>query len=84
MLLVHPTLINIAKNAIAKSGLKNLKVFVFSDRETGVVDSIPDWRSILGTPEQGENWDWKKLSPQKAKTTIAAINFSSGFVLLLS
>ncbi|EXJ61682.1 hypothetical protein A1O7_02111 [Cladophialophora yegresii CBS 114405] len=78
ILLVHPNLISTAKAAAAKSAVPGLRLYVFSDRRTGALEGLPDWHDILGTPEQGETWQWKKLSPEESQTTIAAINFSSG------
>jgi 4-coumarate--CoA ligase len=76
-LLVHPSLISIAKVAAAKSGV-NVQLYAFSDRETGTVDGLQDWRSIWASVEEGESWKWKRLTEDESQTQIAAINFSSG------
>ncbi|KIW28201.1 uncharacterized protein PV07_07881 [Cladophialophora immunda] len=78
IMLVHPSLIPTAKAAAAKAAVPGMRLYVFSDRETGTIDGLPDWRDILGTPEQGERWQWRKLPGEEAVNTIAAINFSSG------
>ncbi|KIX01159.1 uncharacterized protein Z518_08884 [Rhinocladiella mackenziei CBS 650.93] len=78
ILLVHPSLASTAKAAAARSAVPGLQLYIFSSRETGSLEGLPDWRIILGTPEQGESWRWRSLSPEEAQTTIAAINFSSG------
>jgi 4-coumarate--CoA ligase len=74
---VHPSLISTAKAAAAKSGV-DVQLYAFSDRETGAVDGLPDWRSIWASIDEGESWTWKKLSEEESQTQIAAINFSSG------
>jgi 4-coumarate--CoA ligase len=76
-MLVHPSLISIAKSAAAKSGV-NVQLYAFSDRKTGTVDGLQDWRSIWSSVEEGESWAWKKLNEEESQTQIAAINFSSG------
>jgi 4-coumarate--CoA ligase len=76
-MLVHPSLISTAKAAAAKSGV-NVQLYAFSDRETGTVDGLRDWRSIWASAEDGESWKWKKLSEEESQAQIAAINFSSG------
>lgn len=80
VLLVHPSLLETAKKAAKKAGLSEGQLYLFADREVPSVGVVRDWRTILGTPEEGNNWQWKKLSPEEAQTQVAAINFSSGYV----
>lgn len=82
VLLVHPSLVDTAKSAIIAANVPNLKTFLFSDRPTESIGGLCDWRSILGTSDQGDGWEWKKLGPGEAEKQIAAINFSSGCVAL--
>jgi hypothetical protein len=84
VLLVHPNLIATAKIAAAKAKLPENRLYLFSDRETPSIDSFKDWRTILGTAEEGETWQWRKLSPEESQTRVAAINFSSGYTFLNS
>jgi 4-coumarate--CoA ligase len=78
VLLVHPSLLETGKKAAKKAGLREDQLYLFADLETPSVGEVRDWRTILGTPEEGSKWQWKNLSPEEAQTQVAAINFSSG------
>jgi 4-coumarate--CoA ligase len=78
VLLVHPSLLETGKKAAKKAGLRENQLYLFADLEAPSVGEVRDWRTILGTPEEGSKWQWKKLSPEEAQTQVAAINFSSG------
>lgn len=79
MLLVHPSLLKTAVEAAVKAGIPKNKIYQFSDDgECPVRDGIQDWRKMLGTPEQGNRYKWKKLDGRQAASTVATINYSSG------
>ncbi|KAM5369315.1 hypothetical protein ACJZ2D_009034 [Fusarium nematophilum] len=76
--LVHPKMLDTMLEAASKAGLSKDRIFQFSDTESPLHAGVKDWRVMLGTPTQGDSWQWPELSPQEATTTIATINYSSG------
>ena len=60
------------------SGLPEDRLYVFSDVEHKEMDGIRDWRSLLGSLEESEEYNWPRLSEKDSKRQIATVNFSSG------
>lgn len=79
-LLTHPSLIEKDLEAAKKAGLSLDRIFQFTDdpKPLAEVSGVKDWRYMLGSEKQAENYRWRELSPQEAQKTIATINFSSG------
>ncbi|GME22541.1 4-coumarate-ligase [Neofusicoccum parvum] len=78
VLLVHPSLV---KNAIAagrKAGLTTDRIFLFSDLEHGKIDGVRDWRNMIGSSEEADRYQWKRMTGDESKRTIATVNYSSG------
>jgi len=78
VILSHPTLAKTAVAAARKAGLPEGRVFLFSDEENAPMDGVKDWRSMLGTAEEGERYSWHRMSEEEALQTVATVNFSSG------
>lgn len=78
VVLVHPALLATARKAAKLAGVAESGLYQFSDEAVKPVDGIQDWRSILGSPEEASKYQWKRLNPAELKTTIAAVNYSSG------
>ncbi|KAJ9636298.1 hypothetical protein H2201_007843 [Coniosporium apollinis] len=78
VILSHPTLAKTAVAAARKAGLPEGRVYLFSDEENAPVDGVKDWRSLLGTAEEGERYSWHRMSEEEALQTVATVNFSSG------
>ncbi|KAF4966981.1 hypothetical protein FZEAL_10589 [Fusarium zealandicum] len=76
--LVHPQMLGTMLEAASKAGLPTERIFQFSDSECPPQHGVKDWRDMLGTPEQGNEWHWPELNAREAKSTIATINYSSG------
>lgn len=76
--LVHPKMLEPILEAASQAGLSKDRIFQFSDSEAPVRHGIPDWRAMMGTPEQGDAWLWPEMSPRDAANTVATINYSSG------
>ena len=64
--------------AAAKAGISTDRIFMFSDEAQPTRDGVRDWRDMIGTPEQGDAWNWPELSPTEATQAVATINYSSG------
>lgn len=64
--------------AAARAGVSKDRIFQFSDVVNPVREGILDWRDMIGTPAQGDAWQWPDMSPGEAAETVATINFSSG------
>lgn len=77
-LLVHPSLLDTAVAAAQKTNLPLNRLFQFNDSPSPPSQSVQDWFSILGSDAAASSYQWPKLNPEEAKTTIATINYSSG------
>lgn len=78
VILAHPKMLPSILEAAAKTGLSKDKIFQFSDQRNPPLHGVPDWQDMIGTPQQGESWQWPNLSSREATTTVATINYSSG------
>lgn len=80
VLLVHPDFLQTALEAASQAGIPKDHVFQFSDEPTTTTtgSGAADWRSMLGTPAQGDRYRWPALSAEEARATVATVNFSSG------
>lgn len=78
MLLAHPSLIKTAISAGRKVGLTTEKIFLFSDEEQETIDGVRDWRKMIGSDEEADRYDWKRMTEAEAKRTVATVNYSSG------
>lgn len=78
VILAHPTMLETAIAAAAKSGFPKNRIFQFSDDEDATFTGIKDWRTIMGSVEEGERYSWTKFTPEQSLNTIATINYSSG------
>lgn len=77
-LLVQPLFLEAALEAASQAGIPKDHIFQFSDEPIPKQKGIEDWRSMLGTPSEGESYHWPELSPEESRTTVATVNFSSG------
>jgi 4-coumarate--CoA ligase len=82
LILVHPDLIQTALAAASKAGIPKSRLYLFSDQQHYSIDGVQDWRTIIGTEQEGKNWEWRKLSPEESVTQTATVNFSSGYGLI--
>jgi 4-coumarate--CoA ligase len=64
--------------AAKQVGLSKSRIFLFADTPQEVIDGVRDWRGMLGTTEEADNYYVKQFSPNKARRTIATVNYSSG------
>lgn len=78
-LLVEPAFLDTALEAASQAGLPWDHIFQFSDAAAlaPTRSGIEDWRNMIGTPAQGDAYQWPRLTAQEAKTTVATVNFSS-------
>lgn len=80
VLLVHPTVRSQAVAASKIVGLPQSRVLLFSDTDCGEIDGINDWKSVIGTNEEAQVWQWQRLTYEESKNRVAVINYSSGYV----
>ncbi|KIM99958.1 hypothetical protein OIDMADRAFT_42856 [Oidiodendron maius Zn] len=78
IILSHPDVIRTAVAAAKEVGISKSRIFQFSDQENQTLDGVKDWRHLVGTPLEGEQYFWPKLSPEESLNTVATINYSSG------
>ena len=76
--LVHPSLLDIALLAAKQAGISTDQLFQFSQTENPTRNGVRDWRAMLASPAQSQNYAWPELHGEEAKKTIATINYSSG------
>ncbi|KAK2745557.1 hypothetical protein FQN57_003682 [Myotisia sp. PD_48] len=77
-LLVHPLLAETGVKAANQIGLPLSHVFLFSDRPNAPAHGLQDWRSMVGSPADGEQWTWNRMTADEAKKILATVNYSSG------
>ncbi|GES63234.1 acetyl-CoA synthetase-like protein [Aspergillus terreus] len=78
LLLVHPSLIDNAIEASRRAGLSKDRIFLFpDDAPTGPIQGVHDWRTMIGTEEEGASWKWDEMA-DTAQSVVATINYSSG------
>jgi acyl-CoA synthetase (AMP-forming)/AMP-acid ligase II len=77
-ILVEPSLLPTLLQAASKTKFPTDRIFLFSDKETGTIDGIRDWRSFLHTADQVDSIHRKPLTAEELRNTIAALNYSSG------
>ncbi|KAL5340908.1 hypothetical protein BJX70DRAFT_406651 [Aspergillus crustosus] len=80
VIFVHPSLVGTAIKAARRVGLPTRSIFQFSDDEEvcEAVDGVRDWRTMIGTKEEGETWKWDDMVGDSAVSAMATINYSSG------
>lgn len=78
VILAHPRLLPQLLPAAAKAGVSREYVFQFSDEANPVLNGTRDWRDLVGSMSQANDWNWPELSPTEAAETVATINYSSG------
>ena len=80
IVMIHESLLETGKSAAADAGIPISRLYVFSDsREVPATPGgVQDWRNILASDPDSEDWCWDPLSGEVATTTVAVINFSSG------
>lgn len=78
VILVHPNFVPLVVEAVAKLGLLNSKIFQFSDVECTPVLGVQDWRVLLHSEIDINEYFWPTFTPEESLETIATINYSSG------
>ncbi|KAK7545038.1 4-coumarate-CoA ligase [Phyllosticta citribraziliensis] len=76
--LVEPTLLENLLQAAKKNNFPRSRMFLFSDVICPMQKGIPDWQSILPSEQEALSWKWPNLDGDAARTTLAALNYSSG------
>ncbi|KAF2269534.1 4-coumarate-CoA ligase [Lojkania enalia] len=77
-ILVDPTLLDTLLKAAIKASFPRDRIFLFSDKDHIGIDGIRGWRSFLPPVSQTDSWTWKLMDATESRTTIAALNYSSG------
>lgn len=78
LIFVEPKFIDIVLQAAQKAKFPKDRIFLFSDEQCESVQGIQDWRTMLGSKQEAEQWRWKSMTPQESKTRTAVLNYSSG------
>ncbi|KAK5003756.1 hypothetical protein LTR28_009779, partial [Elasticomyces elasticus] len=78
LILVEPAFIKTVLEAADKAGFPRERIFLFSDVECEPIEGVQDWRSMIGSVQASQNWQWRRMSPEESKTRTAVLNYSSG------
>lgn len=77
-ILVEPSLLPSLLEAASRTNFPKDRIFLFSDKETGTIQGISDWREILPSVSKAESGNWRALDAKQSRTMVAALNYSSG------
>lgn len=80
VMLVDPLLLEVALGAADKAKFPRNRIFLFSDDECSPIQGLKDWRTMISSAEESENWQWKSFNPEQSKNRTAVLNYSSGYV----
>ena len=80
LFLVHPDCFEVAYEAAIETKFPTDRLFLFSDSRQSSRKGVADWFTKLPDADQEDVkiWKWRKLTPEEASKTVAALNFSSG------
>jgi len=78
LILVEPNSLDVVLKAAEKAGFPRERILLFSDEECGSQQDIRDWRSMFGSAQEAEDWQWHRMTPEESKSRIAVLNYSSG------
>ncbi|KAF2186724.1 acetyl-CoA synthetase-like protein [Zopfia rhizophila CBS 207.26] len=78
VILAHPSLAKTAVAAARKAGLPDRCVFLFSDVPNASVEGCRDWRDFIGSPAEGDAYNFPRLTEKESTQTTATVNYSSG------
>ncbi|KAF2448522.1 acetyl-CoA synthetase-like protein [Karstenula rhodostoma CBS 690.94] len=78
VILVEQPLLQTLLEAANKTDFPTDRIFLFSDKENKSLKGIRDWRSILPSALEAESWTWNRMDAEQSRTTVAALNYSSG------
>ncbi|KAK5200684.1 hypothetical protein LTR16_005269, partial [Cryomyces antarcticus] len=70
-ILVDPTLLEVMLAAADKLKFPRNRIFLFSDHERQPVDGVQDWRTMLGSSQEAERWQWHSMSRKESQTRTA-------------
>ncbi|PSN75322.1 4-coumarate-CoA ligase [Corynespora cassiicola Philippines] len=76
-ILVEPTLLPTLLSAASKSSFPQSHIFLFSDKPTPPTSTIRAWTSLLPSTTPSHR-PLTPFTPTESRTTIAALNYSSG------
>ncbi|KAK3080179.1 hypothetical protein LTS18_002901, partial [Coniosporium uncinatum] len=75
---VEPVLLKVTLAACKKINFPQDRIFLFSDTECEPIEGLRDWRIILGSAQEADQWQWRRIQGDEFKTTTAVLNYSSG------
>jgi len=78
LIFVQPQFLETVLKVADKNSFPRKRIFLFDDKPCARSHGIPDWSSMLGTDAEGAQWQWPELSPEKSRSTMAVLNYSSG------
>ena len=76
--LVEPKFLDVVLKAAEKNKFPKERIYLFSDKPCGTQQGVKDWRTLLGSEQEAQSWEWHRMTSQESKTRTAALNYSSG------
>lgn len=80
LILVEPDLSALAVEAAQAASLPIENILLFSDAPVPPQRGLLDWQTALPDTEEAQLWRWPTLTSKDAATTVAVLNYSSGYV----
>ncbi|OQO14039.1 hypothetical protein B0A48_00915 [Cryoendolithus antarcticus] len=78
LVFVEPKFLDIVLQAADKAKFPRDRIYLFDDKPLQAQNGVKDWRSMLGSEQEGQGWQWRRMSARDSKTRTAALNYSSG------
>ncbi|KAK6419604.1 hypothetical protein LTR95_017036, partial [Oleoguttula sp. CCFEE 5521] len=78
LVFVEPKFLDIVLQAADKAKFPRERIYLFDDKPLQTQNGVRDWRSILGSEQESQGWQWRRMSAKESKTRTAALNYSSG------
>ncbi|KAK4544179.1 hypothetical protein LTR36_004389 [Oleoguttula mirabilis] len=78
ILLVEPRFLAVVLKAAQKNNFPRERIYLFSDEPCEEQEGVKDWRTLLGSEQEAQGWQWHRMSAEESKTRTAVLNYSSG------
>jgi len=78
IVLIEPKFLDVVLKAAQKNSFPRERIYLFSDEPCQQQHGVKDWRTLLGSEQEAQQWQWHRMSSQESKTRVAVLNYSSG------
>lgn len=78
LIMVEPKYLDVVLKAAAKVGFPKDHIYLFDDKPSESQQGVQDWRTLLGSEQEAQSWQWQRMNPRESKTRVAVLNYPSG------